>query len=217
MTDEADAVLAILTMRSSGETPTEEDWTELEATEGYRRLKRRAESYGAEAFDESFRQWVLAAELDDLDRLRDGVDRWRSLDATAAARRAFAYLPAGSRLHATIYPVLKKTGNSFVFELANTLAHELHHVGTVAACSDAEDDSPVGRAGEGRELVERRLDTGGADIYLEEEGEATPLLLIHGGPGGTHLGRAGSRRSGGAARGAGGRTLGALWLLLRWR
>jgi len=64
-------------------------------------------------------------------------------------RRAQAYLPAGLEIRATIYPVVKKATNSFVFDLGgenpaifmyvdpsippekleNTLAHELHHVG----------------------------------------------------------------------------------------
>lgn len=71
-----------------------------------------------------------------------------------AAERAIAYLPPAARIRATVYPVIKRTTNSFVFELdsdpaifvyidpertadelENVLAHELHHVGS-AACPD---------------------------------------------------------------------------------
>jgi hypothetical protein len=166
-TDEADAVLALLAKRARGEDLGDADWESLEATEGYRRLKKRAESFGAQDVDTRFREWVLTTDLADLDRLRTGVDRWRSLEATAAGRTVLAYLPQGARLRATIYPVLKSTGNSFVFEtdtdpaifmyvsgeaseaeLANTLAHELHHIGTTAACPDSKPQPPSPAAGE---------------------------------------------------------------------
>ena len=35
-------------------------------------------------------------------------------------------------------------------------------------------------------LEKRRIDVGGAEIYVEVEGKGTPLVLINGGPGGTH-------------------------------
>ncbi len=167
VTDEADTVLGLLAQRTRGEELTAADWQRLEATEGYRRLKKRSESFGAKEFDADFRDWVATVDLADLDRLRSGVERWRTLDATAAGRAAQAYLPEGTRLRATIYPVLKRTSNSFVFEvdtdpaifmyvsgeateneLANTLAHELHHVGTAAGCSEPEEEPASEAAGE---------------------------------------------------------------------
>ena len=36
------------------------------------------------------------------------------------------------------------------------------------------------------DLTVRRIDVGGAELYVEEEGSGTPLVLINGGPGGTH-------------------------------
>ncbi len=36
------------------------------------------------------------------------------------------------------------------------------------------------------ELKKYRIDVGGAELYVEEEGRGTPLILINGGPGGTH-------------------------------
>jgi len=35
-------------------------------------------------------------------------------------------------------------------------------------------------------LRKYRIDVGGAELYVEEEGKGTPLVLINGGPGGTH-------------------------------
>jgi proline iminopeptidase len=36
------------------------------------------------------------------------------------------------------------------------------------------------------ELVKQRINVGDAELYVEEEGKGTPLVLINGGPGGTH-------------------------------
>ena len=63
VTDEADAVLLLLEKRSRNEELHAEDWAGLQATEGYQRLKKRAETFGAEDFDESFRLWVLVFSL----------------------------------------------------------------------------------------------------------------------------------------------------------
>jgi hypothetical protein len=35
-------------------------------------------------------------------------------------------------------------------------------------------------------LQSRRIDVGGAELFVEIEGEGTPLVLLNGGPGGTH-------------------------------
>ncbi|UCF19483.1 MAG: alpha/beta fold hydrolase [Gemmatimonadota bacterium] len=44
----------------------------------------------------------------------------------------------------------------------------------------------VPRLEEGLELRVRRIDVGDAELYVEEEGSGIPLVLINGGPGGTH-------------------------------
>ncbi|MGD8697683.1 MAG: hypothetical protein PVJ43_00250, partial [Gemmatimonadales bacterium] len=44
----------------------------------------------------------------------------------------------------------------------------------------------VPRLEDGLDLTVRRIDVGGAELYVEEEGSGTPLVLINGGPGGTH-------------------------------
>jgi len=153
--DQADAVIALLEQRARGVDPAEADWRRLQSTTGYLRLKRRQESFGAEAFDSVFRAFVRSDDaVRRLPALRDALVKWRGIDVAAAAERAQAYLPDGVVIEATIYPVIKRTPNSFVFELdtdpaifmyvdpdrsaavlENTLAHELHHVGA-ATCPD---------------------------------------------------------------------------------
>jgi proline-specific peptidase len=44
----------------------------------------------------------------------------------------------------------------------------------------------VPRLEENLDLTVRRIDVGGAELYVEEEGSGIPLVLINGGPGGTH-------------------------------
>ena len=187
--DEADAAIAILEKRSRGEAPTDADWLRLEESEGYVRLKRRQESFGAEDFDERFRTFLSADEtLERLGGFRDALEKWRSIDAAGAGARAQAYLPPGSRIRATIYPVIKSAPNSFVFELdsdpaifmfvnpertpmqlENTLAHELHHVGS-ATCPDP--DGLDSLAPGARRVVS----------WLSAFGEGMAMLAAAGGP-----------------------------------
>jgi proline iminopeptidase len=44
----------------------------------------------------------------------------------------------------------------------------------------------VARLEAGLDLDTKRIDVGGASLYVEEEGAGVPLVLINGGPGGTH-------------------------------
>jgi hypothetical protein len=154
VTDEADAALAILDTRAAGSAVSPALWARLFDSEGFRRLAKRQQSFGATGVEESMREYLQSAEaLAATAGLHAALTRWRSIDVEAAATRAAAYLPAGLGIKATIYPVVKRTNNSFVFEidtdpaiflaidpaptteqLANTLAHELHHVGT-AGCA----------------------------------------------------------------------------------
>ncbi|HEV8581931.1 MAG TPA: DUF5700 domain-containing putative Zn-dependent protease [Thermoanaerobaculia bacterium] len=155
VTDEADAALAILGERQETGAVKPESWERLFKSEGFVRLKKRQKSFGTKEVEQGFREFLMSEEpLAHLADLHAAVDTWKHLDATAAARRAAAYLPAGQRLRATLYPVIKKSENSFVFELKtdpalfmyvesksdpakleNTLAHELHHVG-IAGCPE---------------------------------------------------------------------------------
>ena len=146
---EAEAVLAILGRRQEGRAVDSADWSRLFATEPYRRLKQREAGMGRAFSDADFQRFVLSDSL--LARatdLRQTLDDWQRADLTAAAGRAFAYLPADAVIRATVYPVIKPQTNSFVFEpetdaaiflylnpaetepqFENTVAHELHHIG----------------------------------------------------------------------------------------
>jgi len=138
-TEEAEAVLA-------------GDWDRISRSRGYRRLAEREASMGRSFSDEDFRAF-LGGLGPRKPALRDTLDRWKQIDVADAAARALAYLPAGTRLRATVYLVIKPKENSFVFDvygdpaiflyvdpqvtpakLENTIAHELHHIGFAAAC-----------------------------------------------------------------------------------
>lgn len=97
VTDEADAVLALLAVRQAGETPTEAHWRRIFASEGYRRLAAREASLGRPFAEEDFRVFALSDELAARrELLAATLGQWRSADFEAAARRALAYLPAGT-------------------------------------------------------------------------------------------------------------------------
>lgn len=187
-TDQADAVLALLdSLVATGEI-AEADWQSLVASEGYRRLQARELAMGREFSDTAFREFLLAAETRaGAARLASTVESWKQADLDTAAARALAYLPEGSSLRATLYPVIKPQGNSFVFEVEtdpaiflyvdpeiprpvfeNTLAHELHHIGYAAACED-----PAGDLAEGLRT---------SLVWAGAFGEGLAMLAAAGGP-----------------------------------
>ena len=163
VTDEADAVLAILDQLAARRDPGESAWRRLFGAEGYRRLQQREAALRRAFTDSAVREFVRSADLvARAPALRATLARWVATDPAAAARAAFAYLPAHARIRASVYPVIKPRTNSFVFEprtdpaiflyldpavtgpkFANTLAHELHHLGYANACPDAPADSAV--------------------------------------------------------------------------
>ncbi len=154
VTDQANAVLAILAMQLPGENLSAADGERLFSSEGYQRLKKREASVQREFRDADFQKFVLSAELlKRADALSRTLQHWAQADITFAARQAVGYLPIGTRMRAKIYPVIKPPPNSFVFELQkdpaiflylnpelsaaqfeNIVAHELHHIGLSAAC-----------------------------------------------------------------------------------
>ena len=189
VTDEAEAALAILELRAADKPVPPDAWSRLFETEGYRRLKARETAMGREFEDSSFRAFLVSDSL--LRRapaLRRTLLQWKAARLDEAARRALAYLPAGTPIRARVYLLIKPKTNSFVFEantapaimlyldptrtraqLENTVAHELHHIGYAAACHstpDAPADSTVSTARE----------------WLGAFGEGVAMLAAAGGP-----------------------------------
>lgn len=154
ITDEADAVLAVLAKKKTSQAITEADWQRVFQSEGYVRLKKREASMQRAFDDAEFKTFVLSDQLGgQADALEATLARWSKADITRAARLALAYLPKQARISAKIYPVIKPRTNSFVFDvktdpaiflyldpavtkekLENTVAHELHHIGYSSSC-----------------------------------------------------------------------------------
>jgi hypothetical protein len=163
VTDEPEAVLAILAKRAVPEDVTEADWRKLFDSEGYRRLKKRETAMKRPFTDDAFKQFVLNPELlARAEKLQETLDAWKQADMTRPGSLALAYLPDDATIKATIYPSIKPIDNSFVFEVdtdpaiflyldpevtkeefENTVAHELHHIGFGTACppKDVEADT----------------------------------------------------------------------------
>jgi hypothetical protein len=192
VTDEADAAMAILARRRAGAAVEEAAWRRLFATEGYRRLKGREAAIGRAFDDSTFQAFLLAdtllARAPELERT---LAAWKTIRPDGPAARALAYLPAGTRLRARVYLLVKPRTNSFVFEvdidpaimlyldpartaaqLENTIAHELHHVGYAAACRAPTDSAAdpalsaalgwLGAFGEGVAMLAA---AGGPDVH----------------------------------------------------
>ena len=146
---QADAVLAMLERRSKGEASGESEWAKLIATEPFVRLERRELSMGRPFSRDDFREFVESEQLAARrEVLASTLAAWQRVDLAAVAARIVPYLPPEARIRAKVYPVIKPKSNSFVFEtatdpaiflyldpeqsaeaFANTVAHELHHVG----------------------------------------------------------------------------------------
>lgn len=121
------------------------------------RLKARETALKRPLDEEAFRKFVVSAAVAErASALQQTLDRWRRSDLSKAASMARAYLPAASTMKAKIYPVIKPSTNSFVFDVRsdpaiflyvdpavgetkfqNTVAHELHHIGYGSSCPDS--------------------------------------------------------------------------------
>ena len=158
VTDEADAVLALLTKKNSNLPITEADWQKVFSSEGYVRLKQRETSMKRSFEDTDFKSFALSDQLAQrAPALQGTLTKWKRADIDGAAKLALAYLPKAAQISAKIYPVIKPRENSFVFALPddpaiflyldpakteeqfeNTLAHELHHIGYGGSCPSKE-------------------------------------------------------------------------------
>lgn len=193
VTDEAEAVLAILDKRKTGQPISETDWQRVFSSEGYVRLKNRETSMRRSFEDSDFKTFVLSDQLAErAQSLKETLDRWRRADINGAARLALVYLPKEARLRAKIYPVIKPRENSFVFDVKNdpaiflyldpavtkeqfenTLAHELHHIGYGSGCPTAQTSEEIARSPRNvRSVI----------TWLGAFGEGFAMLAAAGGP-----------------------------------
>jgi hypothetical protein len=193
ITDEADAVLAILTRKIANQPIRDSDWQRLFASDGYVRLKKRETAMRRSFEDEDFRNFVLSDALAArAPALAETLVRWKSANPFRSANLALAYLPKQASIHAKIYPVIKPRENSFVFDLntdpaiflfldpkmskkkfENYLAHELHHVGYGTACPTKLTNDEIAQLPPQVQTVIR---------YLGAFGEGFAMLAAAGGP-----------------------------------
>jgi len=154
VTDEAEAVLAILAKRKAKVEITDADWQKVFSSEGDARLKKREQSMKRSFEDADFKTFAMSDQvLQRAAALAETLVRWKQADISRSAGLALAYLPGTAHIAAKIYPVIKPRENSFVFEVntdpaiflyldptitrakfENTLAHELHHIGYGSSC-----------------------------------------------------------------------------------
>jgi hypothetical protein len=179
-TSEADAVLAILALREHHQPIPDAEWSRLFASTPFKRLEAR-EAAIAKMFAmprrtldrNKFRAFVESDSLlAQAPALRRTLADWQRADVRASATRVLAWLPAGARIHATVYPVIKPASNSFVYDTAhdpaiflyldptlsrahveNTIAHECHHIG-FASISARRDSIESGRTEDARAALD---------------------------------------------------------------
>jgi hypothetical protein len=193
VTDEADAVLAILAKRKANEPIADADWQRVFQSEGYVRLKQRESSMKRSFEDTDFKTFVLSDQLlARADALVETLARWKGADTSRAAGLALAYLPRDANIRAKIFPVIKPRENSFVFDVKenpaiflylnpavsrekfeNTLAHELHHIGYGTACPPREVTSAIKKLPQNKQTLL---------TWIGGFGEGFAMLAAAGGP-----------------------------------
>ena len=193
VTDEPEAVLAVLAKNKSHAPIEQADWDRIFASEGYRRLKQRELSMQRPFEDAEFQKFVLSDALAQrTPALEETLARWKRADLTGSAKLALGYLPAGARIRAKIYPVIKPRENSFVFDVKNdpaiflyldpavsrakfenTVAHELHHIGYGTSCPTAETAAEIAKLPQPQQA---------ALTWIGAFGEGFAVLAAAGGP-----------------------------------
>ena len=193
VTDEAEAVLAILAKRQANQPVTDADWQRVFESEGYVRLKKREIAMQRSFEDAEFKTFVLSDQLAArAQALAETLERWKHADVTRSGRLALTYLPRDARISAKIYPVIKPRENSFVFDVdtdpaiflyldpnvnrekfENTLAHELHHIGYGSTCPTKETET---------EIAKLPANTQKALKWIGGFGEGFAMLAAAGGP-----------------------------------
>ena len=136
----------------------ESEWQRVFESEPYRRLKLRETELKRRFEDAEFKAFVLSEPLlAQAGKLRDTLAAWKRIDLEASGRSVLGYLPAQARIQAKVFPVIKPKTNSFVFDVkkdptiflyldpavsspkfANTVRHELHHIGLGSVAAEAD-------------------------------------------------------------------------------
>jgi hypothetical protein len=193
VTDEAEAVLAVLEKKKVNEPVTQADWNRIFSSQGYVRLKQREISMKRSFEETDFQKFVLSVELAQrAELLAETLGRWKNADVTRSARLALAYLPKEAHIRAKIYPVIKPRDNSFVFDVRNdpaiflyldqtvgrekfenTLAHELHHIGYGSSCPTQQTSEAIAGLGPNTRAVLQ---------WIGAFGEGFAMLAAAGGP-----------------------------------
>lgn len=193
VSDEAEAVLAILAKKRANQPIAEADWQKVFQSEGYVRLKARETSMKRSFEDVDFKNFVLSEQLAKrAQALEETLAVWRYADISRAARMALSYLPKQARIRAKIYPVIKPRDNSFVFDLEsdpaiflylnpeqskekfeNTLAHELHHIGYGSSCPSKGTSDAIAKLPQNTQLIIK---------LVGAFGEGFAMLAAAGGP-----------------------------------
>jgi hypothetical protein len=165
---QAQAVLGIVSKLREGRVVENAEWEHLLTNDVQVQLLRRELGVGNPLPNDEFLRFVLSPELaGSCETLSEALASWLGLDPAGCAQQALAYLPDRCRIQATCCPVIKPLSNSFVFgthehplvflwldpglsiaKLANTLIHELHHVGfygLIAGYAEAAKSGELGR------------------------------------------------------------------------
>ncbi len=88
VTDEADAVLAVLAKKRANEPVTDADWARVFSSEGFTRLKKRELGMQRPFEDAEFQKFVLSDELGQrAAALEDTLAKWKRAEAAAAYNR----------------------------------------------------------------------------------------------------------------------------------
>jgi len=192
-TTEPQAALAIMAKLRRSQPVTAQDWNALFATRGYELLKKRQADFHRPFSDDSFKAFISDPKtLATYQQLSDTLATWISSDIVMLAHRAFVYLPAGSKLHATVYPLIKPATNSYVYQLdtdpaimlfldptltkdqfGNTVSHELYHIGDSQNCPSA----PIAAQEAKYPQMQRDFLN-----WLSAFGEGSAMLAAAGGP-----------------------------------
>jgi len=199
----ADAMLSILAKNRRGEPLEEADWRRLFDSDGYRRLGERKAAMGREFGEAWFQEFGLSEELAGrAAALETTLAAWRQIEFASLAAQVLDYLPPDASIKATIYPMIKPRGNSFVFDLTgdpaiflyldpevtpekfiNTVLHELHHIGLGGSCPTEAVQAEIDALPEGTRKVLRWIGAfgegfamlaaaGGTDVHPHAVSEA---------------------------------------------